>query len=150
MQLKCRFYEQKYPEVDDVVMVKMRNIADMGAYVDLLEYNSIEAKESGKGRVTSEAGFRSPRTPTPGIDGTPGFYRTATPGEEATPEPEEKSSPNRMALFPRIPLPKQDGSLPPHPPPQTGWLSFPRFPDQFLAWHDEQPTEDTKSMQDEL
>ncbi len=26
----CRFYEQKYPEVDDVVMVKVRQIAEMG------------------------------------------------------------------------------------------------------------------------
>jgi translation initiation factor 2 subunit 1 len=26
----CRFYEQKYPEVDDVIMVKVRQIAEMG------------------------------------------------------------------------------------------------------------------------
>merc|ERR1712072_1457171 len=38
----CRFYEQKYPEIDDVVMVNVRSIADMGAYVHLLEYNNIE------------------------------------------------------------------------------------------------------------
>lgn len=42
MVLTCRFYEQKYPEVDDVVMVNVRSIADMGAYVHLLEYNNIE------------------------------------------------------------------------------------------------------------
>jgi len=42
MPLSCRFYAQKYPEVEDVVMVKMRTIADMGAYVYLLEYNNIE------------------------------------------------------------------------------------------------------------
>merc|ERR1712096_564603 len=40
--ISCRFYEQKYPEVDDVVMVNVRSIADMGAYVHLLEYNNIE------------------------------------------------------------------------------------------------------------
>lgn len=35
-------YEQKYPEVDDVVMVQVKSIAEMGAYVSLLEYNDIE------------------------------------------------------------------------------------------------------------
>jgi translation initiation factor 2 subunit 1 len=40
--LDCRFYENQYPEVESVVMVNVRNIADMGAYVSLLEYNNIE------------------------------------------------------------------------------------------------------------
>jgi len=35
-------YEQKFPEVDDVVMVQVKSIAEMGAYVALLEYNGIE------------------------------------------------------------------------------------------------------------
>lgn len=62
----CRMYEAKFPEVDDVVMVQVRlvvcrpgrlparvlrrrlrpmqvrDIAEMGAYVALLEYNGIE------------------------------------------------------------------------------------------------------------
>jgi len=42
MALRGRFYEQKYPEIDEVVMVNVRSIADMGAYVHLLEYNNIE------------------------------------------------------------------------------------------------------------
>ena len=42
MVISYRFYEQKYPEIDDVVMVNVRSIADMGAYVHLLEYNNIE------------------------------------------------------------------------------------------------------------
>ncbi|KAK9873831.1 hypothetical protein WA026_002189 [Henosepilachna vigintioctopunctata] len=42
MPLSCRFYKEKYPEVDDVVMVNVRAIAEMGAYVHLLEYNNIE------------------------------------------------------------------------------------------------------------
>ena len=40
--LDCRFYENKYPEIESVVMVNVRNIADMGAYVSLLEYDNIE------------------------------------------------------------------------------------------------------------
>lgn len=42
MVLTCRFYKEKYPEVEDVVMVNVRSIAEMGAYVYLLEYNNIE------------------------------------------------------------------------------------------------------------
>ena len=42
MVLTCRFYEQRYPTLEDVVMVNVRSIADMGAYVHLLEYNNIE------------------------------------------------------------------------------------------------------------
>ena len=37
-----RMYESKYPDVDDVVMVQVKSIAEMGAYVSLLEYNGIE------------------------------------------------------------------------------------------------------------
>lgn len=37
-----RFYEERFPEVDDVVMVQVRSIAEMGAYVSLLEYGNIE------------------------------------------------------------------------------------------------------------
>lgn len=42
MPLSCRFYAQRYPEVEDVVVVNVRSIAEMGAYVHLLEYNNIE------------------------------------------------------------------------------------------------------------
>lgn len=42
MPLSCRFYEQKFPEIDDVVMVNVTAIAEMGAYVRLLEYDNIE------------------------------------------------------------------------------------------------------------
>ena len=44
MPLSCRFYSQKFPEVEDVVMVNVRSIAEMGAYVSLLEYNGIEGQ----------------------------------------------------------------------------------------------------------
>lgn len=37
-KLSCRYYEPKMPEVDDVVMVTVTEIAEMGAYVQLLEY----------------------------------------------------------------------------------------------------------------
>ena len=42
MPISCRFYKHKYPEIEDVVMVNVRSIAEMGAYVNLLEYNNIE------------------------------------------------------------------------------------------------------------
>ena len=38
----CSMYEERFPEVDDVVMVQVKSIAEMGAYVTLLEYNNIE------------------------------------------------------------------------------------------------------------
>ncbi|KAK6430743.1 eukaryotic translation initiation factor 2 subunit alpha, partial [Oleoguttula sp. CCFEE 5521] len=37
----CRFYEEKYPEIDSFVMVNVKQIAEMGAYVKLLEYDNI-------------------------------------------------------------------------------------------------------------
>ena len=44
-------YEQKFPEIDVMMMVNVRSIAEMGAYVHLLEYNNIEGMIllSGKG-----------------------------------------------------------------------------------------------------
>merc|ERR1712144_67099 len=38
----CRFYEEKFPEIDSFVMVNVKQIAEMGAYVSLLEYNNID------------------------------------------------------------------------------------------------------------
>lgn len=35
-----RYYEQKYPEVDELVMVQVRQIAEMGAYVKLVRFSS--------------------------------------------------------------------------------------------------------------
>merc|ERR1719498_246553 len=40
--MNCRMYENEFPEIDDVVMVQVTSIAEMGAYVALLEYNNIE------------------------------------------------------------------------------------------------------------
>ena len=40
--LNCRMYENEYPEVDDLVVVQVKAIVDMGAYCSLLEYNGIE------------------------------------------------------------------------------------------------------------
>ncbi|KAG9022927.1 hypothetical protein FRB95_013952, partial [Tulasnella sp. JGI-2019a] len=37
-----RYYQQKFPEVEDLVMVQVRQIAEMGAYVKLLEYDNTE------------------------------------------------------------------------------------------------------------
>jgi translation initiation factor 2 subunit 1 len=38
----CRMYEQKFPKVDDLVMVEVKSIEEMGAYVTLKEYNDVE------------------------------------------------------------------------------------------------------------
>ncbi|XP_058203193.1 eukaryotic translation initiation factor 2 subunit alpha homolog [Rhododendron vialii] len=40
--LECRMYESKYPDVDKAVMVQVKSIGDLGAYVSLLEYNNAE------------------------------------------------------------------------------------------------------------
>eukprot|EP00033_Pygsuia_biforma_P001096 GCRY01001248.1.p1 GENE.GCRY01001248.1~~GCRY01001248.1.p1 ORF type:complete len:304 (-),score=56.67 GCRY01001248.1:147-1058(-) len=42
MTYRCRWYENQFPEVDDLVMVNVNSIAEMGAYVTLVEYNNIE------------------------------------------------------------------------------------------------------------
>jgi len=40
--LRCRFYENQFPEPEEVVMVNVTEIGEMGAYVTLLEYDDIE------------------------------------------------------------------------------------------------------------
>lgn len=42
MSGRVRFYEKKYPDQDELVMVRVKSIAEMGAYVQLLEYGNIE------------------------------------------------------------------------------------------------------------
>jgi len=36
-----RYYEEKYPEVDDLVMVTVKQIAEMGAYVKLVSTQTV-------------------------------------------------------------------------------------------------------------
>eukprot|EP01059_Diplonema_ambulator_P000294 TRINITY_DN1023_c0_g1_i1.p1 TRINITY_DN1023_c0_g1~~TRINITY_DN1023_c0_g1_i1.p1 ORF type:complete len:449 (+),score=173.03 TRINITY_DN1023_c0_g1_i1:44-1390(+) len=38
----CRFYENKYPDLDDLVMVKVKTIESAAVYVQLLEYNNVD------------------------------------------------------------------------------------------------------------
>ena len=38
----CRFYENQFPAIEELVVVQVRQIAEMGAYVKLLEYDNIE------------------------------------------------------------------------------------------------------------
>jgi len=40
--LQCRFYENQYPDVDEVVMANVVEIGEMGAYVHLLEYSNVQ------------------------------------------------------------------------------------------------------------
>jgi len=54
-----RFYEDDFPEVDDIVVVQVKRIVDMGAYVSLLEYDGREGmmllSELSKRRIRSVA-----------------------------------------------------------------------------------------------
>ncbi|KAM1584903.1 hypothetical protein ACFX1Z_037832 [Malus domestica] len=40
--LECQMYGTRYSDVDMAVMIQVKNIIDIGAYVSLLEYNNIE------------------------------------------------------------------------------------------------------------
>ena len=42
MKSYCRFYENKFPKMDEIVMANVKLITHIGAYVSLLEYNNIE------------------------------------------------------------------------------------------------------------
>lgn len=52
-----RFYEAEFPEVEDIVVVQVQRIVDMGAYVTLLEYDGREGmmllSELSKRRIRS-------------------------------------------------------------------------------------------------
>lgn len=54
-----RFYEAEFPELEEIVMVQVKRIVDMGAYVSLLEYNGREGmmqlSELSKRRIRSVA-----------------------------------------------------------------------------------------------
>lgn len=49
---ECRMYEAETPQIDELVMVRINNVAEIGAYVSLLEYNNIE------GMIPSSAASR--------------------------------------------------------------------------------------------
>ncbi|VDL86357.1 unnamed protein product [Schistocephalus solidus] len=42
MPLSCRFYENKFPAEDDVVVASVKSIYPMGSYVELPEYNNVD------------------------------------------------------------------------------------------------------------
>ena len=57
VNLKCRFYEQKFPQPEDLVVVRrllvpinwkveIVDVVENGAYVRLLEYNDIEGNKT--------------------------------------------------------------------------------------------------------
>ena len=39
---ECRYYHKELPEVEDVVLVQVKSLSDIGAYVSLLEYGRVE------------------------------------------------------------------------------------------------------------
>jgi len=40
--MECRFYHKEFPEIEDVVLVQVKSLSDIGAYVTLLEYGRVE------------------------------------------------------------------------------------------------------------
>ncbi|KAM1788115.1 hypothetical protein ACFX11_038442 [Malus domestica] len=40
--LECQMYGTRYSDVDMAVMIQVKNITDIGAYVSLIEYNNIQ------------------------------------------------------------------------------------------------------------
>ena len=43
-KLECRFYKERFPEMNEAVNTNVSSIGDMGAYVKLLEYNNVDGK----------------------------------------------------------------------------------------------------------
>lgn len=56
---KCRFYESQYPSPEELVVVKVTDVGDMGAYAKLLEYGDLEGfillPEIGRRRIRSKS-----------------------------------------------------------------------------------------------
>lgn len=50
-----RYYEQRYPEVDELVMVQVRQIAEMGAYVKLVRIFAAQWQSCGRFHVDFDA-----------------------------------------------------------------------------------------------
>ena len=42
--LRCRMYESEFPSTEEIVMVNVTEIGDMGAYVTLLEYDNKQVR----------------------------------------------------------------------------------------------------------
>lgn len=40
VNLSVRFYEEEYPQMDEMVLAKIKEIEELGAYAHLLEYNN--------------------------------------------------------------------------------------------------------------
>ena len=55
--MKCRFYENIFPEPDEFIIVKTTHIGEMGSHVELLEFNNVEGiifqTEIGRRRMRS-------------------------------------------------------------------------------------------------
>ena len=45
---RCRFYEQKYPKNEDLVMVRVRTVESLAAYVNLIEYEDADGPVGGR------------------------------------------------------------------------------------------------------
>jgi hypothetical protein len=57
-----RYYEGKYPEVDELVMVQVRQIAEMGAYVKLVSPASAVPRNGALTEILNEIGSSNTTT----------------------------------------------------------------------------------------
>jgi hypothetical protein len=65
-------YEARYPAAEDLVVVQVKNVAEMGAYVSLLEYDNIEGtREQHAGNSAVAACHQSRAMRPPSLSSSP-------------------------------------------------------------------------------
>eukprot|EP00960_Hanusia_phi_P030648 748758-Hanusia_phi.AAC.1 len=57
--LRCRMYRNKYPDVEETVVVLVKRIDVMGVYVSLVEYDDTEGDRSEKHQCRHDSAFRA-------------------------------------------------------------------------------------------
>lgn len=42
VKLNCRYYQHKFPNVNDIIVVEVTSVEDLATYVTILEYDNIQ------------------------------------------------------------------------------------------------------------